>query len=117
MADRGNARLVYSTGSGRICTGCGKPSCECQCRGDDVLPVPGRVVARLRMERQGRGGKVVTVVSGLPQNGDFLKNLVQEVKRACGTGGAVRDGAIELQGDLRDRVRQLLLAKGFVVKG
>ena len=50
-------------------------------------------------------------------NAAFLKNLGQELKRACGTGGAVSEDTIELQGDLRDRVREYLLKKQFVVKG
>jgi translation initiation factor 1 len=69
------------------------------------------------MEKKGRGGKMVTVVDGLPNNADFLKELIQELKRACGTGGAAGDGLVELQGDLRDRVRELLTKKGYVVKG
>jgi translation initiation factor 1 len=69
------------------------------------------------MEKTGRSGKTVTVVFGLPKNAVFLKNLAQELKRACGTGGAVREDGVELQGDLRDRVREFLLAKSFQVKG
>jgi translation initiation factor 1 len=69
------------------------------------------------MEKKGRGGKMVTVVDGLPNNAAFLKELCQELKRACGTGGTATEGAIELQGDLRDRVREHLQGKGFVVKG
>lgn len=79
--------------------------------------MPNRPVAKLRVEKTGRGGKTVTVVFGLPQNAAFLKDLAQELKRACGTGGAVRDDGVELQGDLRDRVRELLAAKHFLVKG
>ena len=67
--------------------------------------------------RKGRGGKTVTVVYDLPNNAAFLKELSQELKRACGTGGAVADGAVELQGDLRDRVRDFLVKRGYVVKG
>jgi translation initiation factor 1 len=74
-------------------------------------------VAKLRMEKKGRGGKTVTVVDGLPDNATFLKELSQELKRLCGTGGAVADGAVELQGDLRDRVREYLTNKGWTVKG
>jgi translation initiation factor 1 len=74
-------------------------------------------VAKLRVEKKGRGGKTVTVVDGLPNNATFLKDLCQELKRACGTGGTAADGAIELQGDLRERVREYLLNKAFVVKG
>ena len=80
-------------------------------------PFPARIVAKLRMEKKGRGGKTVTVVDGLPRNAAFLKDLSQDLKRACGTGGAVQEGAVELQGDLRERVRECLLKKGFVVKG
>jgi translation initiation factor 1 len=80
--------------------------------------VSSRVVAKLHMEKKGRGGKMVTIVAGLPQNAEFLKTLCQELKAACGTGGTVtEDGAIELQGDLRGRVRGSLEKKGYVVKG
>jgi translation initiation factor 1 len=79
--------------------------------------VPARIVATLRVEKKGRGGKTVTVVDGLPRNAAFLKELGQELKRACGTGGTVLEGAVELQGDLRERLRELLLSKGLVVKG
>ena len=115
MADR---RLVYSTDRGRICPGCGWPANDCKCSSAAKnAPVPPRLVVRLRIEKAGRGGKTVTVVDGLPRNDQFLKELLQELKRACGCGGAVRDGAVELQGDLRDRVRAWLAAKGHAVKG
>ena len=81
------------------------------------MPVPDRIVAKLRIEKKGRGGKTVTVVYGLPQNEAFLKALGQELKRACGVGGSVAEGAIELQGELRDRVRDALVSKGYTVKG
>jgi translation initiation factor 1 len=122
MAERGNGekgRLVYSTDVGRVCPGCGWPARDCTCNqkaaGDESIP--HGIVAKLRMEKKGRGGKTVTVVHGLPRNAAFLKNLCQELKQACGTGGTVIDGAVELQGDLRERVRESLLKKGFVVKG
>ena len=122
MADRGKGRLVYSTGVGRICPGCGWPARDCKCsRNTDRQAVdasiPGRIVAKLRMEKKGRGGKTVTVVYDLPQNAAFLKELAQELKRTCGTGGAVSENTIELQGDLRDRVREYLMKKGWTVKG
>ncbi len=69
------------------------------------------------MEKAGRGGKTVTVVYGLPNNATFLRDLAQQLKRACGTGGTPTPEGVELQGDLRDRVRELLRAKGFQVKG
>ena len=79
--------------------------------------MPAKIVAKLRMEKKGRGGKTVTVVYDLPQNEAFLKELSQELKKACGTGGAVADNTIELQGEMRDRVRDVLVKKGYVVKG
>ena len=69
------------------------------------------------MEKKGRSGKTVTVVYGLPQNAEFLKELSQELKRACGTGGTVVEGGVELQGDLRPRVRDVLAQRGYIVKG
>jgi translation initiation factor 1 len=75
------------------------------------------VVAKLRMEKKGRGGKTVTVVYGLPNNAEFLKTLCGELKRACGCGGATTEDGVELQGELRDRVRAHLERKGYVVKG
>ncbi len=114
---RTHDRLVYSTDRGRLCPRCGWPADNCQCSREREESVPTRVVAKLRIEKAGRGGKTVTVVDGLPRNPTFLKDLAQELKRACGTGGAVREEAVEVQGDQRERVRQFLAGKGFVVKG
>lgn len=82
-----NSRLVYSTGGGRTCVKCGWPLANCQCSktlGAGKAAVPDRVIAKLRMEKKGRGGKTVTVVYGLPRNPEFLRQLSQELKRACG---------------------------------
>src|SRR5687768_16744473 len=117
MKDRENARIVYSSAAGRICRGCGQPERGCKCGQKARAPVPDRPVAKLRMEKAGRGGKTVTVVFGLPNNAAFLKELTQELKRACGTGGASGEESVELQGDLRDRVRDHLRKKGYLVKG
>jgi translation initiation factor 1 len=124
-----DGKLVYSTSGGRMCPGCGWPlrpgsgqagdGCKCSTTtaASSVPTKPSQIVAKLRMEKAGRGGKTVTVVDNLPNNAAFLKELSQELKRACGTGGAVRDGGVELQGDLRDRVRGVLAKKGYIVKG
>ena len=122
MTDRAKGRLVYSTDVGRVCPGCGWPARDCRCSSrraaEEPLPCrPDKIVAKLRMEKKGRGGKTVTVVYDLPQNAAFLKELAQELKRTCGTGGAVSENTIELQGDLRDRVRECLMKKGWTVKG
>ena len=118
MASR-ETRVVYSTATAGKCPTCGWPQRDCKCSsqraGND--PIPARLVAKLRMEKKGRGGKTVTVVYDLPRNDAFLKELSQELKRACGTGGAVAENTIELQGEMRDRVRDVLTRKGYVVKG
>jgi translation initiation factor 1 len=91
---------------------------DCKCSSTLLVePVPGKVIAKLRVETKGRGGKTVTVVYDLPRNSAFLKELSQELKRTCGTGGAVSDNTVELQGDQRERVRPVLLKKGWTVKG
>ena len=79
--------------------------------------MPAKIVAKLRLEKSGRGGKTVTVVYDLPDNQAFLKELASELKRACGAGGAVIDNGVEIQGDLRDRIRAALEKKGWTVKG
>jgi translation initiation factor 1 len=120
MSSKPNTRLVYSTENFGKCPVCGWPQRSCQCstrREGKNEPVPARVVAKLRMEKKGRGGKTVTVVYGLPQNESFLKELSQKLKRACGTGGSVVEGGIELQGELRERLRDVLAQLGYVVKG
>jgi translation initiation factor 1 len=113
----GNSRVVYSTGAGSICAKCGWPTNDCKCSVQRDEAVPARVVAKMRMEKKGRGGKTVTVLDGLPRNAAYLKELSQALKSACGTGGAVVDGTIELQGDLRERARTFLTKRGIVVKG
>jgi len=115
-----NSRLVYSTDKGRVCPKCGWPIDNCRCsatlkQGKEA--VPDRPVAKMRMEKKGRGGKTVTVIYGLPDNTEFLKSLCSDLKKACGVGGSTTDEGIELQGDLRDRVRAHLEKKGLIVKG
>lgn len=112
-------RIVYSTGVGRVCPGCGWPAADCKCSkpGAQQEGIHRHVTAKLRLEKHGRGGKSVTVVDGLPQNTEFLSTLAAELKKTCGTGGTVRTGAIELSGDVRERIRPLLVARGYTVKG
>jgi translation initiation factor 1 len=118
MAD-GNSRPVYSTGSGRLCPTCGWPERDCHCSSALARdePVPARIVAKLRLEKKGRGGKAVTVIFDLPRNQVLLKDLCAELKRTCGVGGAVVDNTVEVQGDQLARVRPLLATKGWTVKG
>jgi translation initiation factor 1 len=117
VSERAPRRTVYSTASGRVCPKCGWPVADCRCSEELEQAVPDRIVARLRFEKKGRGGKTVTVVDGLPRNREFLAALAAELKRACATGGAAAESAVELQGDHRDRLRTLLAARGWTVRG
>jgi len=114
---RPSRRPVYSTEQGRLCATCGWPERDCRCSNRFDEAVPERIVASLRIEKSGRGGKTVTVVDGLPRNAEFLARLLSDLKRACGAGGSAGETAVEIQGDQRERVRALLAARGFAVKG
>jgi translation initiation factor 1 len=118
-------RLVYSTDAGRRCMTCGWPEKECHCSSalsaQSALSrppetVPAKVTAKLRLENRS-SGKSVTVVDGLPNNPAFLESLARELKKACGTGGHTAESSVELQGDQRERLRELLSEKGWAVKG
>lgn len=102
-----------------MCPECEAPIADCRCAkaGAANEEVPDHITAKFRMERQGRGGKMVTVIFALPNNAAFLKELAAKLKAACGTGGTVKPGIVELAGDVRDRVRPLLEARGIRVKG
>ena len=76
---------------------------------------PGQVV-KIRRETQGRRGKTVTTVSGLTARPAVLEDLASALKQKCGAGGAVKDGVIEIQGDHREKVKQELEVRGYVVK-
>jgi translation initiation factor 1 len=106
--------LVYSTDSGRMCPDCRQPVAQCVCK-TAALP-KGDGVVRVQRESKGRGGKTVTVVKGVLLEADALADLGKQLKAACGTGGTVKDGVIEIQGDHVERVMQWLQAKGHTVK-
>jgi translation initiation factor 1 len=110
-------RTVYSTATGRVCPKCGWPEKDCRCSSKTDQAVPDRITARLRIERAGRKGKTVTVIESLPRNRAFLKHLATELKRACGSGGKAGESQVEIQGDHREKLRELLCAKGWTVKG
>jgi translation initiation factor 1 len=112
-------RLVFSTEKGGLCPGCGWPANDCRCSstiGAREEPVPEKPTAKLRLENRS-SGKNVTVIDGLPKNTAFLASLAKELKKACGTGGHPGEGFVELQGDQRERLRELLAKKDWKVKG
>lgn len=108
-------RLVFASGKERTCPHCGRALAECVCRSSPRAP-RGDGIVRLRREVQGRRGKTVTTISGVPLPEDRLRELAGELKRLCGTGGSAKDGVIEIQGDHRDGIRAELEARGYTVK-
>jgi len=78
--------------------------------------VPEKIAATLRLEKRA-SGKSVTVVDNLPDNREWLDGLAKQWKKACGTGGAVAAGSIELQGDQREKLRDLFQKRGWRSKG
>jgi translation initiation factor 1 len=114
---RGSGGLVYSTEHGRTCPQCRRPVAACACRAGAAAPTaPSDGVVRVSRETGGRGGKTVTVVRGLPLAPEALAELAKALKATCGTGGTVKDGAIELQGEHRDAVVARLEREGWRVR-
>jgi translation initiation factor 1 len=112
FADLGG--LVYSTEVGRTCPDCRQAVSACTCK---AAPRPvGDGVVRVSRETKGRAGKGVTVVRGLSLDDAALVALGKQLKTACGSGGTVKDGVIEVQGDHCDRVMVTLRAQGLTVK-
>jgi len=107
--------LVYSTDQGRLCPQCEQPVKACICRKTPVRAA-GDGIVRLQRQTQGRGGKAVTVISGVALEEPALKELAKALKQRCGSGGAVKDGAIEIQGDHRPVLKAELEARGYTVK-
>jgi translation initiation factor 1 len=108
-------RLVYDSDAPQPgqCPRCGKRLDRCTCGAS--APAPRRDgIVRLHRDKKGRGGKTVTVITGLPAA--QLDALARELKRLCGTGGTVRGDTVEIQGDHRDRLLPALQARGFTVK-
>ena len=109
--------IVYSTAHGRMCPKCGKPTADCICRQQQsAAVVKGDGIVRVGRETKGRKGAGVTVIIGIPLGGDALKALAKELKTRCGSGGTVKDGTIEIQGDHRDGVMAELARRGFKAK-
>ena len=107
--------LVYSTDSGRMCPVCRQPVAACTCRAASAVP-SGDGTVRVSRATQGRGGKTVTVVKGVSVDAAELVALGKQLKALCGSGGTVKDGVIEVQGDHVERVMAALQKLGHKVK-
>ena len=110
----GSDGFVYSSEHGRLCPDCGKPvsACTCVAERQQRRPAAGGPV-RVSRQTKGRKGKGVTVVTGLPLSAAELAALSAALKRRCGSGGTVRAGTIEIQGDHRDLLVAELNARGW----
>lgn len=107
-------RIIFSTDHGRLCPDCGAAVDACTCSEEATPTTSGPV--RVGRETKGRKGKGVTVVSNLPLQAAELAALAKRLKKACGSGGTVRDGVIEIQGDHRDTLIAALAKEGFQAK-
>jgi translation initiation factor 1 len=117
MSPRANENpTVYSIETGRVCPRCGKPQVACICKNTTAPNASGDGIVRVQKESKGRGGKVVTLVTGLNLDDDTLKKLAGELMRVCGAGGAIKDAVIEIQGDHRDALIPVLQKEGYRVK-
>ena len=106
-----DSRPVYSTDSGRIG---GRSTSSPKAPSPQTPPDDG--VVRISRERGRRGGKTVSVIRGLPERGPDLDARMLDLKRLCAAGGTLRDGAIEIQGDHRERIAERLRSLGYRVK-
>ena len=114
MKKRSEGGLVFSTEHGRMCPACRNPVAACTC-GQPAHP-SGDGIVRVHRETKGRKGKGVTLVTGIPLDEKALKAYAKTLKARCGTGGTVKDGVVEIQGDQRDILVPLLEQEGWTVK-
>lgn len=115
MLSRDSGGLVYSTGQGRMCPQCSQPIANCKCRSASATPI-GNGNVRVGRATAGRKGNGVTTVTGLPLEMNALQELARKLKAKCGSGGTVKDGVIEIQGEHRDALVAELLKLGFAAK-
>ncbi len=110
-----NSVTVYSTEHGKYCPSCNKPFKKCNCKATAPVRKSDGIV-RISRQTKGRKGKGVTLIDGIPLTDAPLKSLAKELKQKCGTGGTVKNGSIEIQGDHRDLLMDELKNRGYTVK-
>jgi translation initiation factor 1 len=111
-------RLVYSTDGGRVthCSTCGLPYKNCRCSQPSRQARQNDGIVRVMRDRKGRGGKTVTVIDGVMGSEAELTTLTQQLKKFCGSGGTLKGGTIEIQGDHCEKVMAKLSTSGYRVK-
>ena len=114
MRSSSKGALVYSTDGGRMCPECRRAVAECVCKAKAVPAGDG--VVRVSRETRGRGGKSVTLIRGLALDSVAMALLGKQLRTACGSGGTVKDGVIELQGDHCEPVMAALRKHGHSPK-
>ncbi len=107
--------LVYSTDRALYCPGCGLAPGSCRCKEPEFTP-PGDGLVRIGRETKGRKGAGVTIIRGLALASVELTQLAGALKKKCGSGGTVKGGVIEIQGDHRQLLATELAGRGFKVK-
>lgn len=118
-----SSRLVYSTSGDNSCSRCGKALPKCRCadkntnanKSNNKNTVPADGIIRLSRETKGRKGKGVTLIHGLDLGEKDLKALAKKLKALCGSGGTIKEGVIEIQGDHRAILKETL-EKDYSVK-
>lgn len=108
--------LVYSTETGRTCPECRMALAQCTCKAKARSAAVGDGVVKVSRQTKGRGGKSVTLVTGLALDPDALAVLGKQMRTACGCGGTVKDGVIEVQGDHCEKVMEALKKQGYQPK-
>ncbi len=114
-ASSSHGDIVYSTEQGRMCPRCGKATKQCRCRSTKTAP-PNDGIVRVSRQTKGRKGNGVTLITGIPLDGDSLRTLAKKLKQRCGSGGSVKNGIVEIQGDHRDVLVAELTKRGYQVK-
>ncbi len=110
-----DSRLVYSSSGNNQCSRCGKELRKCKCASQqDSTDNQGSVL--IQRQSKGRGGKQVTVVSGLMLRKSDMSSLLKALKSNCGSGGTLKGSNLEIQGDFREQVLKLLTERGFEAK-
>ena len=112
---KNKASLVYSSESGSACPECKQPLDACSCN-PSANPKDGLNTVRVSLSNKGRKGKSVTLIKGLRMNPSELKAYAGKLKKKTGTGGSLKDGVVEIQGDYREKVSEILRKDGWKIK-